>query len=253
VKYIVIEDELLTANRLVAMMQELEPDAQHLATLESVSAAVAWIKNNPTPHLAFFDIQLADGLSFEIFEQVETPFPVIFTTAYNEYAIKAFKVNSIDYLLKPLNSADLKQALAKFSSGFYAKEGAGIDNQSVAKVLSLLSNSYKTRFLVKVGEHIRMVAVDDIAMIFSSDKSTFIRTKNGRDYGIDYSLDQLDGLINPATFFRVSRKFIVSIDAIADIITYSGSRLKLKLVVETDDDVLVSREKVAEFKNWLDR
>ena len=145
-KYIVIEDELLTANRLVAMMQELEPDAQHLATLESVSAAVAWIKNNPTPHLAFFDIQLADGLSFEIFEQVETPFPVIFTTAYNEYAIKAFKVNSIDYLLKPLNSADLKQALAKFSSGFYAKEGAGIDNQSVAKVLSLLSNSYKTRF-----------------------------------------------------------------------------------------------------------
>jgi len=252
VKYIVIEDELLTANRLVAMMQELEPDAQHLATLESVSAAVAWIKNNPTPHLAFFDIQLADGLSFEIFEQVETPFPVIFTTAYNEYAIKAFKVNSIDYLLKPLNSADLKQALAKFSSGFYAK-GVGIDNQSVAKVLSLLSNSYKTRFLVKVGEHIRMVAVDDIAMIFSSDKSTFIRTKNGRDYGIDYSLDQLDGLINPATFFRVSRKFIVSIDAIADIITYSGSRLKLKLVVETDDDVLVSREKVAEFKNWLDR
>lgn len=251
-KYIVIEDELLTANRLVAMMQELEPDAQHLATLESVSAAVAWIKNNPTPHLAFFDIQLADGLSFEIFEQVETPFPVIFTTAYNEYAIKAFKVNSIDYLLKPLNSADLKQALAKFSSGFYAK-GVGIDNQSVAKVLSLLSNSYKTRFLVKVGEHIRMVAVDDIAMIFSSDKSTFIRTKNGRDYGIDYSLDQLDGLINPATFFRVSRKFIVSIDAIADIITYSGSRLKLKLVVETDDDVLVSREKVAEFKNWLDR
>ncbi len=251
-KYIVIEDELLTANRLVAMMQEFEPDAQHLATLESVSAAVAWIKNNPTPHLAFFDIQLADGLSFEIFEQVETPFPVIFTTAYNEYAIKAFKVNSIDYLLKPLNSADLKQALAKFSSGFYAK-GVGIDNQSVAKVLSLLSNSYKTRFLVKVGEHIRMVAVDDIAMIFSSDKSTFIRTKNGRDYGIDYSLDQLDGLINPATFFRVSRKFIVSIDAIADIITYSGSRLKLKLVVETDDDVLVSREKVAEFKNWLDR
>jgi len=107
--------------------------------------------------------------------------------------------------------------------------------------------------LVKVGEHIRMVAVDDIAMIFSSDKSTFIRTKNGRDYGIDYSLDQLDGFINPATFFRVSRKFIVSIDAIADIITYSGSRLKLKLVVETDDDVLVSREKVAEFKNWLDR
>lgn len=252
-KYIVIEDELLTANRLVAMMQELEPDAQHLATLESVSAAVAWIKNNPTPHLAFFDIQLADGLSFEIFEQVETPFPVIFTTAYNEYAIKAFKVNSIDYLLKPLNSVDLKKALAKFSSGFYAKEGVGIDNQSVAKVLSLLSNSYKTRFLVKVGEHIRMVAVDDIAMIFSSDKSTFIRTKNGRDYGIDYSLDQLDGLINPATFFRVSRKFIVSIDAIADIITYSGSRLKLKLVVETDDDVLVSREKVAEFKNWLDR
>lgn len=251
-KYIVIEDELLTANRLVAMMQELEPDAQHLATLESVSAAVAWIKNNPTPHLAFFDIQLADGLSFEIFEQVETPFPVIFTTAYNEYAIKAFKVNSIDYLLKPLNSVDLKQALAKFSSGFYAK-GVGIDNQSVAKVLSLLSNSYKTRFLVKVGEHIRMVAVDDIAMIFSSDKSTFIRTKNGRDYGIDYSLDQLDGLINPATFFRVSRKFIVSIDAIADIITYSGSRLKLKLVVETDDDVLVSREKVAEFKSWLDR
>lgn len=143
--------------------------------------------------------------------------------------------------------------MAKFSSGFYAKEGAGIDNQSVAKVLSLLSNSYKTRFLVKVGEHIRMVAVDDIAMIFSSDKSTFIRTKNGRDYGVDYSLDQLDGLINPATFFRVSRKFIVSIDAIADIITYSGSRLKLKLIVETDDDVLVSREKVAEFKNWLDR
>lgn len=250
--YIIAEDEKPTAERLKKMVGGIASDFNHVATFDSVSSAVKWLKSNPHPNLAFFDIQLADGLSFEIFEQVEIEFPVIFTTAFNEYAVKAFKVNSIDYLLKPIDEAELTKAIGKFQKGFSQKPQA-ISNDNIAKALSMLTSTYKTRFVVKVGEHIRIIPVEEIALFFSSEKYTFIRTLSGRDYGIDQTLEQAVLAINPQHFIRVSRKHIVALSAIADIISYSGSRLKLKLTVPTDEEILVSREKVAGFKEWLDR
>ncbi len=250
--YIITEDEKPTADRLKKMISDASPELSHLATFDSVSSAVRWLKANPHPHLAFFDIQLADGISFEIFEQVDIQFPVIFTTAFNEYAIKAFKVNSIDYLLKPVDENELAAAMDKFKKGFTQKPQA-LNSDAIAKALSMLTSTYKTRFVVKVGEHIRMIPIEEIALFFSSDKYTFIRTTSGRDYGIDSTLEQVMTMVNPMDFFRVSRKHIVALSAIKDIIAYSGSRLKLKLSVQTDEDIIVSREKVTEFKEWLDR
>ncbi len=250
--YIIAEDEKPTAERLKKMVSNIAPELNHIATFDSVGSSVKWLKQNPHPDIAFFDIQLADGLSFEIFERIEIEFPVIFTTAFNDYAIKAFKVNSIDYLLKPINEDELSKAIGKFQKGIAQKPQA-LSSDAIAKALSMLTNTYKNRFVVRVGEHIRMVPVEDIALFFSSEKYTFIRTTAGRDYGIDQSLEQVAVAVNPKNFFRVSRKYVVALSSIADIISYSGSRLKLKLIVPTDEDIIVSREKVTEFKEWLDR
>ncbi len=249
--YIIIEDERLSAERLAGMIHRLFPELILVKTIDSVKSAVKWLSTNEQPALGFFDIQLADGLSFEIFEQIQLQFPVIFTTAFNEYAIKAFKVNSIDYLLKPIDEDELKNSVVKFKAG--STKPSALGNDTVAKALQMLTNTYKSRFLVKVGEHLRMVDIDDVSIFISMEKSTFIRTHNGRDYGIDFTLEQLEGLIDPNKFFRVNRKFIVDIKSIKDIISYSNSRLKLKLDVETDEDVIVSRERVGEFKDWLEK
>lgn len=249
--YIIVEDEQLSAERLAGMVNRLFPDFKLIKTLDSVKSAVRWLSDNEHPALGFFDIQLADGLSFEIFEQIQPRFPVVFTTAFNEYAIKAFKVNSIDYLLKPIDEGELKASVVKFKLG--QGKPATIESEAFAKTLQMLSNSYKSRFLVKVGEHLRMITIDDVAMFISMEKSTFLRTFNGRDFAIDFTLDQLEGLVDPKRFFRVNRKFIIEIKSIQDIVTYSNSRLKLKLVVATDEDVIVSRERVSEFKEWLEK
>jgi len=249
--YIIIEDERLSAERLAGMVHRLFPDFVLVKTLDSVKSAVKWLSNNEHPHLAFFDIQLADGLSFEIFEQVSIEFPVIFTTAFNEYAIKAFKVNSIDYLLKPIDEDELKSAVRKFQSNI--NKPSKIGNEAIAMALTQLTNNYKSRFLVKVGEHLRMIEIGEVALFISMEKSTFLRTYNGRDFGIDFTLEQIEGLVDPKKFFRVNRKFIVDIKSIQDIIAYSNSRLKLKLAVATDEDVIVSRERVGEFKEWLEK
>jgi len=177
-------------------------------------------------------------------------FPVIFTTAFNEYAIKAFKVNSIDYLLKPIDEDELKGAVNKFKSN--TNKPLKIENEAIALALSQLTNSFKSRFLVKVGEHLRMINVDEVATFISMEKSTYIRTINSRDYGIDFTLDQLEGLVDPKHFFRINRKYIINIKSIQDIIAYSNSRLKLKLSVASDEDIIVSRERVNEFKSWLE-
>lgn len=249
--YIIIEDERLSAERLAGMVHRLFPDFVLVKTLDSVKSAVKWLSNNEQPSLAFFDIQLADGLSFEIFEQISVEFPIIFTTAFNEYAIKAFKVNSIDYLLKPIDEDELKSAVQKFQSN--SSKPFKIGNEAIAMALSQLTNTYKSRFLIKVGEHLRMVEIDEIALFIIMEKSTFLRTYNGRDFGIDFTLEQIESLVDPKKFFRVNRKFIVDIKSIQDIIAYSNSRLKLKLAVPTDEDIIVSRERVGEFKEWLEK
>jgi len=250
VNYLIIEDEHLSAERLAGMVNRLFPDFNMVKILDSVKSAVRWLSQNEQPQLAFFDIQLADGLSFEIFEQVSVQFPVIFTTAFNEYAIRAFKVNSIDYLLKPVSEGELKAAVNKFSSS--SGRTGKIENDAVAMALLQLSNTYKSRFLIKIGEHLRMIGIDEVAMFFSLEKSTFLRSFANRDYGLGFTLEQIEHLVDPKYFFRVNRKCLIHIKSIQDIIAYSNSRLKIRLTVSSYEDIIVSRERVGDFKNWLE-
>lgn len=250
-KYLIIEDERLTANNLAKMVKTIRQGYALQGVLNSVSATVDWLSENPHPQLAFVDIQLGDGISFEIFEQVKIDFPVIFTTAYNEYALKAFKVNSIDYLLKPITENELKAAIEKFENTRSAPNL--IDTSKIEVLINQLNSNHKSRFLVKVGEHLKMINCNDIAFFHSMKKATFIRNAEGRDYAIDQTLDQIELMVNPAEFYRVNRSCIVRMNFIHDIVAYSNSRLKIVPTVKTDDDIIVSRERVSQFKDWLER
>lgn len=250
-KVIIIEDENLAARQLSEQIKRIDNDITVEVMLDSVSSAVKWFNENEQPDLAFFDIQLGDGLSFEIFEQTRVKCPVIFTTAFDEYALQAFKVNSVDYILKPLDVDELKQALDKFKQNW--QKEVKPDTTVYEKVYKMLSNDYKSRFLIKVGEHLKTFPVEKINLFFSMDKSSFLKADSGKDYAIDYSLEQLEHLVNPELFFRVNRKFLVNLNAITDIISYSNSRLKIITTHATDEEIIVSRDKVKEFKSWLDR
>jgi len=251
---LVVEDEKLAADRLIALITDIEPSAQVLKAMDSIKTTVRWLNSNVHPDLIFMDIQLADGLSFEIFNKVNVDVPVIFTTAYNEYALQAFKVNSIDYLLKPIDKEELRVSINKYQklSNRVSQTGA-LQPQLLKQMIDMMQNPYKLRFVVRIGEHIKTIAIEDVAYFYSNEKSSFIRSISGRDYAVDYSLEQLEQEIDPRRFFRVSRKFMVSMAHIKDIIAYSGSRLKLNLMAGEQEEILVSREKVTEFKKWLDR
>jgi len=212
-------------------------------------------RENTPPDLLFLDIQLGDGLSFEIFDQVAVNCPVVFTTAYDTYAIEAFSLNSIAYLLKPIKSEELKKAIEKFkASPYFAGSSAAIQQQiALEKAQQLLTKEFKKRFLVKSGFHIRSIPVEEMLYFYSLEKATYANIIGGKTLLLDHSLEQLESLLDPSRFFRVNRKYIVSIDAIADIITYSNYRLKLVLKNCTDEDILVSREKMQDFKKWLDK
>jgi DNA-binding LytR/AlgR family response regulator len=251
-RILIVEDEHLAAKRLSQMVKQLHPNAELCAICDSVELAVEWIKNNPEPDFAFFDIQLGDGISFEIFEQCSVNFPIIFTTAYDQYAVQAFKVNSLDYLLKPIDTEELKQAIDKFLNT--QQTDLSSINLAIEQARELLQKqNYKSRFLIKVGEHLRMIDSNDISFFYSEDKSTFLRTESGSCYALDQSLDQYEIQLNPADFYRISRKFIIKLSAITDIISYSNSRLKLKLSgMDKTDEIIVSRERVKSFKSWLE-
>ncbi len=253
---LIVEDETLAAERLSDLIRQYDPDIKILACLDSVREAVEWFQNDPAPDLAFFDIQLADGLSFDIFEKTEVPCPVIFTTAYDEYALKAFKVHSIDYLLKPI---DIEELGAAFKQYFKINKNIATappapDIDIIRQAVKMMSNNYKNRFIVKAGHHISAVAVENILYFFTEHRTTWIKTKSLKKHAIDYTLEQLSELLDPERFFRLNRKYIVSIDAIDTATSYSNSRLKVQL---TDggksEKILISREKVREFKEWLDR
>lgn len=250
-RILIVEDEPFSAQRLTNMLVPILPNGEVVATIDSVKSTVKWINENPAPDLAFFDIQLADGVSFEVFEQVQLTFPVIFTTAFNEYALKAFKVYSIDYLLKPLKEEELSAAIQKFQKGFYSKSPT-LELESIAATLNLLTNSYKSRFLVKVGEHLKMITTSEIVLFYSFDKSVFAKTSTGHCYALDFTLEQINGLIDPRQFFRVSRSQIVALPFISDVIAYSGSRYKIKLSIKLEEEIIVAREKVQAFKIWLE-
>jgi DNA-binding LytR/AlgR family response regulator len=248
---LIIEDEPQAAQRLEKLVVELMPSAQIQAKLDSVRSVVRWLESNPMPELIFMDIQLADGLSFSIFEQTEILSPVIFTTAYDEYALQAFKVNSIDYILKPVDKEDLQHALKKFKN-LSGGHGSTAIKASVEQVIRHLSKKYKNRFVVKVGEHLKSVEVNDILFFFSLEKATFAQTRDGRKHILDFTLDQVQEMVSPEQFFRINRKYIVALDAMADIIHYTNSRIKLILKTSDDTDVIVARERVSDFKSWLD-
>ncbi len=250
---LIIEDEPLAAERLASLVKGLQPDVQIHAILDSVKRSVEWFSKNPSVDLIFMDIQLADGLSFEIFEKVEVTAPVIFTTAYNEYALKAFKVNSIDYILKPIDKSELEAAFKKYQTLTIQRSAPDKMMESIGYAMQMLTKKYKERFVIKVGEHLKSVEVSEILFFFSLEKTTFAQTKDGRKHILDFTLDQLDGLVDPARYFRINRKYIVSIDSIQDMISYTNSRLKLVLKTSDDSDVIVARERVQEFKEWLDR
>ena len=247
---IIIEDEKPSARRLQRMLAEIKIDAQ--AMLHSVEEAVNWFKTNEHPDLILLDIQLSDGLSFEIFEQVEVKSAIIFTTAYDEYALKAFKLNSIDYLLKPIDDEELIIAIDKFRLNQPKPQNFQVDLELIKKMLvNPLDQNYKKRFTVKIGQHLKMISSEDIECFYSENKGTYIFTSDNRSYLIDMTLEQLDPMLDPTKFFRVSRKFFVNIDQIKDIISYTNSRLKIILNHFSEHEVIVSREKVRDFKNWI--
>lgn len=249
---LIIEDEPQAAARLRELV--LKHDGTRvLSMLDSVKASITWFSQNTPPDLILMDIQLADGLSFEIFETVEIATPVIFTTAYDEYAIKAFKVNSIDYLLKPIDEDDFNHAIGKFNSLRGDQKLTGQILNRIGSAMQMLTRKYKERFVTKVGEHLKFIEVQEILFFFTEDKVTFCRTRDNRNHILDNSLDQIEQLIDPAQFFRINRKYIVSIEAIVDMLSHVNSRIKLVLKGTDDPDVVVARERVQDFKSWLDR
>ena len=246
---LIIEDEKTAAERLSGLIKKYDQTIEITGVIQSVKKAVEWLNTNQAPDLIFMDIQLADGLSFEIFEQTIVKTPVIFTTAFDEYALKAFKVNSIDYLLKPIDQKELNNAINKYKENSKTNE---IPTQVFDSILHTLTKNYKNKFVIKVGEHIKVFTIDDVQCFYSMEKYTFLQNNAGRDYAVSYSLDQLEDLLDPDRFFRISRKHIISSSAIKDIISYSNSRLLIKLHSNESADLIVSREKVQDFKKWLE-
>jgi len=250
-KVLIIEDEKLAANRLEKVLLSIDSTIDVLAKLDSIKKSVQWLQENSEPELIFMDIHLADGLSFDIFDRVEILSPVIFTTAYDEYALRAFKVNSIDYLLKPIDKDEVQKAFEKMRS---LKGGKSLNSiAQIAQAMDMLSNKYKSRFMIKVGEHIKSIPIESITYFFSREKATFCHTLEARNFIIDYSLEELEDLLDPETFFRINRKYIISCNSYTDIISFSNSRLKIVLEKPVKEDVIVSRDRVAEFKKWLDQ
>ena len=249
---IIIEDEKPAARLLQRKLEKIHIEVGVM--LHSVEEAVDWFSTNEHPDLIFLDIQLSDGLSFEIFEKVEIKSAIIFTTAYDEFALRAFKLNSVDYLLKPIDEDDLELAVAKFKERLPKQEKLQLDFDEIKKMLSNpFEKEFKKRFTVKIGQHLKVIAVEEIECFYSENKGTYIHTFDNRDYLIETTLEVLEQELDAKDFYRISRKFIVPLRAIKEIVVYSNSRLKVILPSYKEDEVIVSREKVVHFKDWLSK
>ncbi|HEX2393783.1 MAG TPA: LytTR family DNA-binding domain-containing protein [Bacteroidales bacterium] len=249
-KVLIIEDEKPAAQRLERLLKEIEPGIEISARLESVEETINWWMHNPHPDLLLMDIQLEDGVCFEIFESAAINTPVIFVTAFDEYALRAFKVNSIDYLLKPVDREALAVALNKYKTIFYSGEY----NRKLGNLISDIHTGFKERFLIKIGEHFRSVQTRQIRCFFIRERYTFILTDQGKEYPLDYSLEKIERFLDPMHFFRINRNFIINYAAINDVISYSTSRLKVIISGWNEpEDLIVSRDRVSEFKDWMDR
>ena len=248
---IIIEDEKPAARLLQRKLEKLNLKVDNM--LHSVEESIAWFSNNEHPDLIFLDIQLSDGLSFEIFDKVAIKSAIIFTTAYDEYALKAFKLNSIDYLLKPIDEDELEVAVTKFKANLPKPETSlQLDFEQIKKMLqNSFDKNYKTRFTVKIGQQLKVILIEEIECFYSENKGTYIHTSDNRNYLIDSTLEVLEQELDSKNFFRISRKFIVPLKSIKEILLYSNSRLKIILPTYKEDEVIVSREKVQEFKTWI--
>jgi len=246
---LIIEDEIYAAEKLEQMLVEIDPTIIILAKLGSINESVKWLINNKTD-LIFLDIQLSDGISFSIFEEVRVNTPVILTTAYDQYAIKAFQLNSIAYLLKPIRKNELIESLNKYQN---LKSAFSIDFDALMANIQGKEPGYKKRFLIQIGEKIRKVEVSETAYFFVLEKGIYLRTFEGRTYPVEYSLDMLESMLNSASFFRINRKYLVNMEGISNMTAYSRGRVKLDLKPKADNnlDTIVSIDRSSEFKKWL--
>ncbi len=251
-KILIVEDEDLAVKKLHKTLQAVDASAEVIGITDSIKATVEWLQSNPKPDIILMDIELADGQSFEIFNLVEIKSPVIFTTSYDEYALKAFKVNSIDYLLKPVQKEELEAALNKYKK-LKTEVSTGVNFENLVKELQqkLQPKEYRTRFLVKLGQKLVSINIEDIAYFYSDGRLNFFKTADNKKFVIDYTMDELEEMLEPNSYFRISRSFFVSVNSIDKIDEYFGNRLILALKPAVDKEALVSREKVTDFKKWM--
>ena len=256
-KILIVEDEELAVKKLQKTLAGVEPDAEVVAVTDSILSTVNWLEENPVPDLILMDIELSDGQSFEIFNQAKIKSPVIFTTSYDEYALKAFKVNSVDYLLKPIQKEDLEAALTKLKNmkelykSNEAKPGVSIDNLVKELQQKLQPKEYRKRFLVKHAQKLVSIEIDEIAYFFSDGRLNFFKTFDNKKFVVDYTMDELEDMLDPTKYFRISRSFYISVDSVDQIHDYFGNRLMLALKPAVDKESIVSREKVTDFKKWM--
>lgn len=247
-KILIIEDEAAAARRLQKLIHDIDPAHEIIGVLSSIEASIEWFASNPAPELILMDIHLADGASFEIFEKIDITSPVVFATAYDEYALKAFKVNAIDYLLKPIKQAELVKALEKVSAPVRQSNSG---DEFIHKLEEAGFIRRSKRLLVKMGQSIKLIDLDQVAYFYSKDKISFAVLPGNKRFPLDQSLDQIEQMVDPLHFFRINRQFIVKMESIDEMVAYSKSRVKLKLNPPTEEDAIVSKERSPEFKKWL--
>jgi two-component system response regulator LytT len=253
---LIVEDEELAVKKLKKTLSQVAEDAAVVGETDSIKSTVSWLEANERPDLILMDIELADGQSFEIFNHTDVKSPVIFITSYDEFALKAFKVNSIDYLLKPVQKEDLQTALDKYrqmKAIYHHEKEPSLSIEDLVKELQqkIQTKEYRKRFLVKLGQKLVSIDVEDIAYFFSDGRLNFFKTFDNRKFVVDYTMDELNEMLNPDNFFRISRSFYISVNSVGQIHDYFGNRLMLDLKPDTDKEAIVSREKVTDFKTWL--
>ena len=250
-RILIVEDEEPAASRLARLLTRIDPGIEIAGTADTIDSAVDWIRTNPKPDLIMLDIQLGDGLSFEIFRKTDIESYVIFTTAYDEYAIRAFELNSIDYLLKPIDETRLSHSLEKFRK--FRSFTPQVNIAELMEAMEKKNDRYKKRFIVNISNRIRVIDIADVAYFFTREKNTFLCTHSNRNYPLEFSLDQLEEIVNPEVFFRVSRQYLVSFKSILKIHVLSHSRIMIELSPVPPDEVLVSTARTPEFRKWLDK
>jgi len=248
-KAVIIEDEDIASRRLRHLIEELAPECEILTQISSVESGLKWFAENQLPDLIFLDIQLNDGYGFDIIDQLPKHPPIIFTTAYNEYAIRGFKYNGLDYLLKPIDKNELKKALEKYTSIVDGRQNNGADIDAIRQ---FFAKEYKKRFMVKIGNQFSTYKVEDIAYFKADEGLIFLYTNKGQKCPIEYTIDQLEDILDPIQFFRINRQYMVSVNAVEEIHSYFNSRLLLKLSPQQEEQIIVSRERTTNFKKWLD-